>query len=186
MRQDADRWDARYAGRVAGTPAPPKGLDAVGDLLAPDATSVCLDIACGTGEQAIWAARLGYRVVALDVSAVALAALAEAADREHLGGLIDARVVDLDAGLPIDVRGRCSLVICQRFRDPKLYPAIVDAARPSGVIVVTVLSRVGLASGAGAFHAAPGELDEAFGALDVEIVRSIEADGEATLVARRR
>ena len=31
----------------------------------------------------------------------------------------------------------------------------------------------------------PGELTAAFGALDVEVVRSVEGDGEATLVARR-
>jgi SAM-dependent methyltransferase len=186
MRQDADRWDARYAGRVTGTPAPPKGLDGFGERVAAHPADVCLDIACGTGEQTIWAARLGYRVVAVDVSEVALAALADAADRERLGHLIDARVADLDDGLPEDVRGRCSLVICQRYRDPRLYPQIVEATHPSGMIVVTVLSTVGLTSGGGEFHAPPGELVAAFGALDVDIVRSIEADGEATLIARRR
>ena len=97
---------------------------------------------------------------------------------------IDARVVDLDDGLPTDVRGRCVLVICQRFRDPRLYAAIADAARPGGLVVITVLSAVGAAT-AGPYHAPPGELDEAFGALDVEVVRSVEANGEATLVARR-
>jgi hypothetical protein len=53
------------------------------------------------------------------------------------------------------------------------------------VIVVTVLSRVGLSREAGSFHAAPGELIDAFRRPDVEILRSIESEGEATLVARR-
>ena len=186
MREDADRWNARYAGRAAGTPSAPKGLDGFDGVEPADDESVCLDIACGTGEQSIWAARHGFRVVALDVSPVAIDSLRRSAREALLEHLIDARVVDLDDGLPADVRGMCSLVVCQRFRDPRLYPAIVDAARPGGVIVVTVLSRVGLSRDAGAFHAAPGELVVAFGSLDVDIVRSVEGEGEATLVARRR
>jgi SAM-dependent methyltransferase len=186
VREDAERWDARYAGRVTGTPAPPKGLEGFGDLLAPDPEGVCLDIACGTGEQAIWAARLGYRVVALDVSSVAVAALQRAAREARLADAIDVRVVDLDDGIPGDVDGLCSLVICQRFRDPRLYPGLVESSRPGGLIAVTVLSTVGRTSEPTPFHAAPGELVSAFGALDVDIVRSVEAEGEATLLARRR
>jgi hypothetical protein len=52
-------------------------------------------------------------------------------------------------------------------------------------MVVTVLSRVGHLGEAGDFHAAPGELIDAFRTLDVEILRSVEGDGEATLVGRR-
>jgi hypothetical protein len=123
--------------------------------------------------------------VALDVSATAIAALRAAAQDHGLTDRFDARVVDLDRGLPADVLGTCALVICQRFRDPELYPAILGAARVGGLIVVTVLSRVGLTGEAGSFHAGPGELIDAFRRLDAEILRSIESGGEATLVARR-
>jgi len=181
MRQDAQRWDARHAGRAPGEPRPPTGIDGI-DL--PD-RGRCLDIACGLGEQSLWAAGLGFDVVALDVSATAVAALRSAADDRGLADRIDARVVDLDRGLPADVENDCALVICQRFRDPRLYPAILDAARVGGLIVVTVLSRVGLRGGAGPFHAAPGELLDAFRRSEAEIVRAVEGDGEATLVARR-
>jgi SAM-dependent methyltransferase len=181
VREDGERWDARYAGRAAGEPAPPTGLERV----ALPEPGLCLDVACGLGEQSLWAATNGFDVVALDVSPVAISALRTAAVLHGLDDRIDARVVDLDDGLPADLHGRCALVICQRFRDPRLYPQLVDAASPRGLIVVTVLSQVGSAS-PGSYHAPPGELDESFSALDVEVLHAVEANGEATLVARRR
>lgn len=181
MDTDADRWDARYAGLHTGEPRPPKGLDGI--ELPP--AGLCVDVACGLGAQTVWAARLGFRVLAIDVSSTAIKAVVDAAAAHDVAGSVEARVVDLDGGLPVDVAGRCSLVICQRFRGAGLYPQLVDAARPGGVIVVTVLSQVGAAGEPGPFHAPLGELSDAFRALDVDILRSIESDGEATLVARR-
>ena len=176
---DAARWDERYAGRATGEPSAPKGLEGI--ELDP---GLCLDVASGLGEQSLWAATLGFVVVALDVSPVAIDALRRSATAHGLADRIDARVVDLDAGIPGDLNARCSLVICQRFRSRDLYPQLVQALTPGGVLVITVLSHVG-ALEPGRFHAAPGELFDAFSALDVEIERSQEAGGEATLAARR-
>ena len=36
-------------------------------------------------------------------------------------------------GLPDDLTGSCALVICQRFRDPRLYPQLVTALAPGRV-----------------------------------------------------
>jgi SAM-dependent methyltransferase len=88
-------------------------------------------------------------------------------------------VADLDAGLP--VRGPYELVVCQRFRDPALYPALVEALAPGGLLVITVLSSVD--EEPGRFRAEPGELLAAFGAL--EVLAHEEGNGEATLLARR-
>jgi hypothetical protein len=77
-------------------------------------------------------------------------------------------------------------VICQRFRDPSLYDQLVYMLEPGGVIVITVLSSVGLDGEAGPFHAPPGDLVCAFRGFDVDVIRSVELDGEATLVGRRR
>lgn len=182
MQEDAERWNERYEGRRTGDPTPPTGLR---DAEVP-APGRFLDVACGLGEQTLWAARRGFRVVALDASAVAVAALRRAAGEIGVSELVDARVHDLDDGLPSDLGGAFALVVCQRFRNPELYPQLVAVAEPGGLIVVTVLSRVGVAGPAGPYHAPAGELALAVRDLDVDIVRHVEQDGEATLVARRR
>ncbi len=180
MLGDSERWDSRYSGRATGEPSPPAGLEGI----ALAGGGICLDVACGLGEQSLWAAGRDFEVVALDASPVAIAALRTAATRHGLADRIDARVADLDDGLPVEISGRCALVICQRFRDPRLYEALVAAAAHGGIVVVTVLSVVGAAA-PGEFHAPAGELTRVFGALDVEVLRDREAQGEATLVARR-
>lgn len=182
MHDDADRWNTRYSGRTPGEPAMPKGLGGV--ELARGGR--CLDVACGLGEQSLWAAHEGYDVVALDTSDHAITALNSAAMTAGLRDRIDSRVVDLDDGLPADVAGSCNLVICQRFRQPTLYQQLVYALLPDGVLVITVLSEVGSSGQPGEFHAPPGELVVAFREFDVDVMRSVELDGESTLVARRR
>ena len=146
----------------------------------------CLDVACGLGEQSIWAAQKGYDVIALDASDVAITAHNGAAMVTGVRERIDSRVVDLDDGFPTELANSCALVICQRFRDPDLYEQLVYMLQPGGVLVITVLSQVGLDGSPGPFHAPPGDLVRAFRQFDVNIVRSVELDGEATLVARRR
>lgn len=181
MEADVERWNGRYQGRITGDPEMPKGLGGVRLE-----RGRCLDVACGLGRQALWAADHGYEVVAIDASDVAITALNSAAVRLGMRDRIDSRVVDLDGGLPADMGSRCALVVCQRFRDPELYEQLAYMLEPGGVVVVTVLSQVGLQGESGEFHAPPGELVDAFREFDVSIERHVELDGEATLVARRR
>jgi 2-polyprenyl-3-methyl-5-hydroxy-6-metoxy-1,4-benzoquinol methylase len=182
MHTDAERWNARYQGRGTGQPAMPKGLGGV-ELRR---GGRCLDVACGLGEQSIWAAQQGFDVIALDASDVAITALNVAALSAGVRDRIETRIVDLDEGLPTELAGTCALVICQRFRNPVLYEQLVYMLEPGGTLVITVLSQVGLAGGAGPFHVPPGELVCAFREFDIDVVRSVELDGEATLVARTR
>jgi len=181
VRSDADRWNARYADLLPGEPCTPRGLSA----LELPAGGLCLDAACGLGETAVWAALNGFEVIALDASEVAVAATRQFAEDHGVAELVDARVHDLDEGLPGDVAGECALVVCQKYRNPELYQALVDALGDDGVLVVTELSTVGADTEPGPFHAPPGALAVAFGALDVQLVSHHEADGLATLVARR-
>jgi SAM-dependent methyltransferase len=181
MQDDAAHWDGRYRGHRTGVPTAPDRLPDVGL----PSSGRCLDVACGLGAQSLWAATLGFEVVALDVSPVAIDALVGAAQLFGVGHQVDARVVDLDQGLPDGIAGTFDLVICQRFRAVGLYPHLAAALAPGGVVVVTVLSSVGLDDEPGAFHAPPGELVCAFRDFDVDVIRSVEQHGEATLVARR-
>ncbi len=170
--RDRSRWDARHAAAVDVGPLPPDALRGREDLV--PTAGRALDVACGRGAVALWLARRGLTVDAVDVSEVALAA----------AGRADPHVRwwrhDLDDGLPAGCAGPYDVVVCQRFRDPALYPRLMAALAPGGLLAITVLSEVD--EGPGPFRAAPGELLAAFAGLDV--LAHSEAEGEATLVGR--
>lgn len=183
MQGDATRWDDRYR---SASPPGPLAPDAVADRadlieLLPD-TGVAIDIACGLGSQSLWLAQRGLDVVALDVSPIAIDALCAAAHAAGLADRIDARVTDLDIGLPAEP-ATANVILCQRFRQPSIYAQIAERLVPGGMAIVTVLSEVGAVS-PGAFHALPGELVVAFDEFD--ILDAHEGGGMATVVAHRR
>lgn len=185
---DRQRWDERYSNAPDDTvrPTAPERLGPVLDHV--PSTGRALDVACGTGAQSLWAAERGLSVTSLDVSPVAVDRLRTAADAAGLARRVDARVADLDAGLPDDLAGspgEFDLVLVQRFRAPHLDAQLVDRLAPGGVLVVSVLSEVGATGDVGPFHAPPGDLDARFGRFGLEELLAEEADGLATIVLRR-
>lgn len=182
MHDDAARWNDRYRAASPSGPLAPEPLAERADLLELVPTAgLAIDIACGLGRQSLWLARRGLHVVALDVSPVAVDLLITAAAEAELSHLIDARVTDLDDGLPPEPSA-ADVIVCQRFRQPALYPQIAERLAAGGIAIVTVLSQTG-ADTPGPFHAPPGELVEAFAELD--LLYASEGDGVATIVARR-
>jgi SAM-dependent methyltransferase len=177
---DRARWDIRYAERQAVSTDSVSLPETFRPFVAefPSAGSA-LDIACGDGAAAVWLADRGMTVLGVDVSPVAvhrateLAAAAGVADRCHFV------VADLDAGLPAGPRA--DVILCLAFRDERLDAAITARLAPGGLLAASALSEVG--GHAGRFRIASGELDRAFGHLDV--LASGESDGRAWLLARR-
>jgi SAM-dependent methyltransferase len=190
VEADRSRWDERHADRP---PAAPERPEALGDdpalVEAVPTTGTALDLACGLGGTALWLAERGLEVLAVDVSPVAIGAVQAAAVDLALDHVIDARVLDLDLGLEeptIDGRAPFDVIVCQRFRDRRLYRPIVEALVPGGLALVTVLSAVGTGGQPGDFHAQPGELIDAFADQPVTVLRTDEGDGVASIVVRRR
>ncbi len=177
--EDGPRWDARHAVVTGTVPAPPDALRG-SEHLVPTAGRA-LDVAGGRGAVAVWLAVRGLTVDAVDVSGAALDACAELARGCGVARRVRVWRHDLDAGLPAGCAGPYDVVVCQRFRDPALYPVLVSVLGPSGLLVVTVLSEVG--AGPGRWRAPAGELLAAFDGLEVLAHR--EVDGEAVLVAQR-
>ncbi len=175
---DRFRWDDRY------TRLGPPAIDAVGPpLLAPHrhlfpTTGSAIDVACDQGLAAVWLARRGLEVWGVDLSGVAIAHARDLARRAGVGHRCRFDVVDLDAGLPDGPR--VDVVLCHRFRDRRLDPALIERLAPGGLLAMAVLSEVG--AGPGPFRATPGELLAAFAALDV--IAAGEGHGEAWLLAR--
>ncbi|GLZ52342.1 class I SAM-dependent methyltransferase [Actinomycetospora sp. NBRC 106378] len=171
-------WNDRFAASTVGRPGPPSVLVGREDLV--PTSGRALDVACGRGTVAVWLAARGLAVDAVDAAPAGLALGRELAGAE--GVSVRWIEADLDDGLPVTVSGRYDVLVCQRFRDPLLYPTFAGLLTPGGLLVMTVLSTVG--DTGGRFRAAPGELRAAFDHLDVLVDE--EADGEAHLVARLR
>jgi SAM-dependent methyltransferase len=184
VHDDGQRWDARYATITHVVAVAPEAIERW-----PELTSLlaqrgrCLDVACGPGGVTLWLADRGLDVIALDASGVAIDLLERAAGTAELADRVDARVVDLDDGLPDDVRD-LDLIVCQRFHDPALLATMIERLRVGGVAIVTVLSQVG-ADRPGPYHAIPGELRATFTNEGCEILRDDEGDGVAHIVVRR-
>lgn len=160
---------------------PPDALRGREHLLSDNpAGTRALDVACGRGTVAVWLARRGAAVDAVDVSGIALAAGSALAERAGVGSRVRWWDHDLDAGLPAGCAGPYDVVVCQRFRAPALYPALAGRLAAGGLLVITVLSEVD--AGPGAFRASADELRAAFG--DLEVLDHRAGDGAETLLAR--
>ena len=186
---DREHWNRRYTERTLGW-KPNSWLQAVSDdIQAERPAALALDVACGYGRNAVELARLGYMVDAWDVSDVGLGLLREHLDRlAHAGERLDVRPrqFDLDAAtIPAD---HYDLVANILFLDRRLFPGYVAALRPGGRLVFETF--VDLGDGRRAHvrpehMLRPGELPEAFAALDVVRYEQDAERGTARLLARK-
>lgn len=132
-----------------------------------------LDVACGLGHNAIWLARQGWNVDAVDISPEGLTQARQSANAN------DAHVcwieADLDDWSP--AANEYDLILVFRFLDRETVPRVVRTAiRPGGWLVYETFSsaqcqRSDNHIGNPAFALAPGELLTLFPDLDVVVHR---------------
>jgi SAM-dependent methyltransferase len=126
---DRNRWNARYAaGAFAARTWPSALLAEWSDRLRPGRA---LDLACGAGRNALFLARHGWQVDAIDISAVALERAAETARAEGLA--VTWIEADLERTRPT---GRYDLVVLFRYLDPDLIEALPGLLAPGGWLIV--------------------------------------------------
>ena len=99
-----------------------------------------LDLACGRGRNAIELARLGYAVTAVDQSDEALAQLAGTASTEKHS--IECLCCDLETEPPV-LTPDFDLIICFFYLHRPLFPMLLAAVKPGGVVVVRTFSTAG-------------------------------------------
>ncbi|HEV7664366.1 MAG TPA: methyltransferase domain-containing protein [Chloroflexota bacterium] len=192
---DRQRWNERYRNSLMQEDfAPADWLVSMAERLEPATSGArALDLAAGSGRQALFLAGLGYTVDAWDISDVALAALRAEVTRRAIGGTplpVQTRLVDLER-TPIQPAAY-DLILDKHYLDRQLFGPLALALRPAGLLVVhTFLFVAGgpntarLSNPAHALQ--PGELQAAFGAaLEVlELSEDTERE-EVHLLARQQ
>ncbi|RGC66621.1 Sarcosine/dimethylglycine N-methyltransferase [Micromonospora sp. MW-13] len=109
------------------------GLDA--DLPA----GTALDLGCGEGADAVWLARRGWRVRAVDVSPTALARAAAHATEAGVGHLVEVARHDLESSFP---DGRFDLVSAQYLQSPldfarhRVLRLAAESVAPGGLLLI--------------------------------------------------
>jgi SAM-dependent methyltransferase len=114
-----------------------------------------LDLACGTGRNALWLAQHGWSVTAVDGSAAAVEILRGRAERS--GGRVDAQVADLEnAGFKIAPANYDLIAMCYYFQRD-LIERCKRGLVPGGVMVAIAL-LIEPGKELSTFRLQPGEL----------------------------
>jgi SAM-dependent methyltransferase len=106
------------------------------DLLPPRGRA--LDLACGRGRHALWLAQAGYDTVGLDHDAETVASLN--AEAMRLGIPLRAEVVDLEAPGASLGTDAYDVIVVVNYLHRQLFPALVAALRPGGVLVYETMT----------------------------------------------
>jgi SAM-dependent methyltransferase len=148
-----------------------------------------LDVACGTGRDAVYLARQAFEVIALDVLPDALHRAKDLARRNEVQ--IQTIASDLEHGGSLPP-GQFDLVTVFRYLHRPLIPALSRAVGPGGYIVYETFHERNASRGHRPRNPAhllkTGELSQAFGDFEIVIERdAIERDGRffSSLLARR-
>lgn len=185
---DRERWDARYREPSELGRPPSPFLVGLEHLL--PCRGCAIDVAGGTGRNALWLARRGLAVTLADVSGVALEI---AGERARAAGLTLRTIpVDLETG-PFPA-GPWDLIVCVDFLCRPLFATFASSLAPGGRLAVAHPTRSNLQR-----HEKPGlrflledgELPGLVAGREIEIVWyeegwTSEGRHEARLVARRR
>lgn len=139
-----------------------------------------LDLACGRGGNALMLAGLGLRVQAWDYAESALNALESRAQAAGLSLHTQCRDVVRQPPAP----GSFDVIVVSNFLARNLFPALVEALRPGGLLFYETWlgERQGRGPQDPAFRLVPGELPQLIQPL--QALHYQESEDRASLVAR--
>ena len=135
---DIVKWDGRYRDSTACASIEPDPELLEAQSLIPRGGTV-LDLACGLGKNALYLARQGCSVTAVDGSVEALHKLEAAARAFGLGQRIEGIQADLDDySLPVKA---FDLVLVVRYLNRALFADIDASLRAGGVLIYKTFNR---------------------------------------------
>lgn len=173
-----------WTGPLAHDPSPPAGpspwLVAHTSLVPPGART--LDVACGRGRHALFLASAGSMVRAVDRDPARVDRLNTLARRLRLP--IDAVVADLETGRADLGESEWELILVFSYLHRPLFPALVRALRPGGVLLCETFTKEQARHGRPSnpeFLLDPGELPDLV--VPLEVIRRREGEFEGRHVA---
>jgi len=125
---DAEKWNTRYRAGEHDRFEPVQVLSDYSHLLPRQGEA--LDLACGTGANALFLARHGLSTSAWDISEQAISVLLARAAKNDL--VLKTRVCDV-TGTVLPVQG-FDVITVSYFLERSLFPAILNALRPDGLL----------------------------------------------------
>ncbi len=147
-----------------------------------------IDIACGTGRNAIWLAELGLTTYGVDRDEEAVRQANEMAVQRGLP--LRAELVDLERGDPPIDAVAFDVVLVVHYLHRPLFPWLLGALRPGGMLIYETFTRAQAARGKPtnpAFLLEVGELRELVRPLEILVEREGDFEGKmlASVIARR-
>jgi SAM-dependent methyltransferase len=201
MPSSQSEWDAKYRLAAEAPEAEPAGI--LCELLPLLPAGQALDLACGSGRNALFLAERGRHVTAVDWSELGLRILeARAQDNkirvrriQNLEESGRTRRASIDV-FPADLQKiqlpqhSYDVIVCIRYLQRSLFPQICRALRPGGMLLYETFTLAQLDFEGGPRDPAhllkPGELREAFPELCVIFYRELRAgQGIASLAAQK-
>jgi SAM-dependent methyltransferase len=180
MQGDRERWNRRFAdnGKAIRPTGEPE-LETAGHNL--HRKGLALELACGRGANALYLARAGYDVVALDIAINGLRACRREARRRDLR--VYPVVMDLDSlVLP---NARFDLVSVVRYLNRGLFPVLVEALAPGGLLFYKTFNQRHLVDNPDFnpdYVLADGELAAAFSGLEPVL---LDESGNSSVILAR-
>ena len=177
---DLAAWEQRYrAQEETSAPSPHPLLIETASGLPPGRA---LDLACGTGRNALWLAQHGWSVTAVDGSPTALELL-----RHHAAGLpIEAQIANLEESNFTIAPASYDLIAVCYYLERKLFEPAKHALVPGGILIaIALLAEPGKDN---SFRVEPGELPRTFDGWEILHRREGRDSWEhnvAELVARK-
>ena len=184
---DRRKWDQRYREDTYRKTNP---VTLLGEWAPRIGAGRALDVACGAGRNALYLAREGFSVDAIDISSEGLALARAAAAEEGLA----IRWIEHDLDLDYDFAGGYRLIVVLWYVNLPLIERLSECLAPGGFLLSEQHLRVDeevIGPGSPAFRVEPGALRAAAAGLEVvhyrEAVEPVEEGGHiasAQLVAR--
>jgi SAM-dependent methyltransferase len=157
-------WDERHRAAAERDDAPP--LPLVIETASEMKPGRALDLACGTGRNALWLAEHGWSVTAVDGSPAAIELVRKRAVERGVNAVergvnVDAQVADLEKDEYAIEPSHWDLVVISYYLQRDLFEPAKRGVVPGGVLAAIVLL------GEGRFSVKPGELRGYFSGWEI-------------------